>query len=70
MLRFILILLAFYLLFRVIQGIVRALAAWQRQSFPRNADTTDRQARKESPEYRDVRDANFKDLPDDDSKES
>jgi hypothetical protein len=70
MIRFILIFLAFYLLFRVVQGIVRSLSGGQRQSFPRGTETPDQQAPKEPPEYRDVRDASFKDIPNDESKES
>jgi hypothetical protein len=70
MIRFILIFLAFYLLFRVVQGIVRSLAGGQWQSFLRGTGTTDQQTRKEPPEYHDVRDASFKDIPSDKSKES
>jgi len=70
MTRLILILLAFYLLFRVIQGVVRALTEGSRRRVPRSADKTGQETRKQSPEYRDVRDASFKDIPDDESKAS
>lgn len=69
MTRLILIILAFYLLFRVIQGIVRALMGERRQRVSRTGDAADQQAEKEPPEYRDIRDATFKDIPDDKSKE-
>jgi hypothetical protein len=68
MTRLILILLAFYLLYRVIQGIVRALTGGPRQRVSRSAGATDQQAQREPPEYHDVRDATFKDIPSDKSK--
>ncbi len=73
MLRFILLVIAFYLLFRIIQSVVRFfLRSWQRGEDERRReyDLPRQPPKKEPPQYRDVKDARFKDLPDDESKPS
>ncbi|MBM4160583.1 MAG: hypothetical protein FJ217_05720 [Ignavibacteria bacterium] len=73
MLRFVLLIIALYLLFRVIQRVVRFfMRGWQQGEGERRReyDLPHQPLRKEPPQYRDVKDARFKDLPDDESKPS
>lgn len=73
MLRILLLAIAFYLLFRVIQGVVRYFLRLQdrwREESRRGSDTQGQPQGKEMERYHDVKDATFKDLPDDKNKPS
>jgi hypothetical protein len=70
MLRYLLLALAFYLLFRVIQKVLRYLFGGGKQVRPRTDDMLHRPPKNEPPQYDDVKDAAFKDLPNDKPKPS
>jgi hypothetical protein len=73
MLRILLLAIAFYLLFRLIQGVVRYFLGLQdrwREESRRTVDAEGESRKNEVEEYRDVKDASFKDLPDDKNKPS
>jgi hypothetical protein len=67
MLRFLLFVIGFYLLFRIIQGVLRYLVSGKRERF-RSDEMPPRPPKEEPPQYRDVKDATFKDLPGDKSE--
>ena len=68
MLRFLLLALAFYLLFRVIQRVLRYLVSGGKQERRPTDDMLHGPTKQEPPPYDDVKDATFKDLPSDKSK--
>jgi hypothetical protein len=73
MLRFLLLVLVFYLLLRLVQGVLRYFVSGGRsegRGWPRRNRSTEQEPKKEPREYRDVKDARFRDMPDDTSKPS